>query len=44
MSQAAIAAFRSGGPSDEQGAALLSASVAEYNIADVRPVFGKGTA
>jgi quinol monooxygenase YgiN len=37
-SQAAVEAFRGGGPSDEQGAAMLSASVAEYDIADVRPL------
>jgi quinol monooxygenase YgiN len=43
-SQAAVEAFRSGGPSSEQGAAMLSASVAEYDIADVRPLFGEGTA
>jgi quinol monooxygenase YgiN len=43
-SQAAVDAFRGSGPSDEQGAAMLSASVAEYDIADVRPLFGKGTA
>ena len=35
-SQAAVEAFRGGGPSDEQGAAMLSASVAEYDVADVR--------
>ena len=35
-SQAAVEAFRGSGPSDEQGAALLSASVAEYDVADVR--------
>ena len=29
---------------NEQGAAMLSASVAEYDIADVRPLFGEGTA
>lgn len=34
--QAAARAFRGSGPSDEQGAALLSASVAEYDVADVR--------
>ena len=39
-SQAAVDAFRGGGPSDEQGAAILSASVAEYDIADVRSLFG----
>jgi len=43
-SQAAVEAFRGSGPSDEQGAAVLSASVAEYDIADVRPLFGEGTA
>ncbi len=35
-SQAAVDAFRARGPSDEQGAAMVSASVAEYDIADVR--------
>lgn len=35
-SQAAVEAFRGSGPSDEQGAALLSASVAEYDVADMR--------
>jgi quinol monooxygenase YgiN len=39
-SQAAVEAFRGSGPSDEQGAAMLSASVAEYDIADVRPLIG----
>ena len=43
-SQAAVEAFRSSGPSDEQGAVMLSASVAEYDIADVRPLFGEGAA
>jgi quinol monooxygenase YgiN len=42
-SQAAVEAFRMGGPSDEQGAAMLSASVAEYDVVDVRPLFGEGT-
>jgi quinol monooxygenase YgiN len=32
----AVEAFRGGGPSDEQTAQILSASVAEYDIADVR--------
>ena len=36
VSQAAVEAFRGSGPSDEQGAAMLSASVAEYDVADVR--------
>jgi quinol monooxygenase YgiN len=40
-SQAAVDAFRGSGPSDEQGAAMRSASVAEYDIAAVRSVFGK---
>ena len=35
-SQADVEAFRGSGPSDEQGAAMLAASVAEYDIADVR--------
>jgi quinol monooxygenase YgiN len=38
-SQAAVEAFRGSGPSSEQGAAMLSASVTEYDIADVRPLF-----
>jgi hypothetical protein len=43
-SQAAVETFRGNGPSDEQGAAMRSVSVAEYDIADVRPLFGAGTA
>jgi quinol monooxygenase YgiN len=43
-SQAAVEAFRSSGPSNEQLPAMLSVSVAEYDIADVRPLFGEGTA
>jgi quinol monooxygenase YgiN len=35
-SQAAVEAFRGSGPSDEQAAAILAASVAEYDVADVR--------
>ncbi len=35
-SQGAVEAFRGSGPSDEQGAAMLGASVAEYDIAEVR--------
>jgi quinol monooxygenase YgiN len=31
-------------PRNKQGAAMLSASVAEYDIADVRPMFRKGRA
>jgi quinol monooxygenase YgiN len=43
-SQAAVEAFRGSGPSDEQGAAMLSAAVAEYDIAEIRPLFGEGAA
>jgi 8-hydroxy-5-deazaflavin:NADPH oxidoreductase len=43
-SQAAVEAFRRGGPSTKQGAAMLSASVAEYDIADVRPLSREGRA
>ena len=35
-SVAAVEAFRGSGPSDEQGAAILAASVAEYDIGDKR--------
>lgn len=35
-SQAAVEAFRGSGPSDDQGAAIVAASVAEYDIADER--------
>ena len=38
-SQAAVDTFRGSGPTDEQGAAMLSGSVVEYDIADVRPLF-----
>jgi quinol monooxygenase YgiN len=34
--QAAVEAFRGSGPSDEQSAAMLSASVAEYDVTDIR--------
>jgi quinol monooxygenase YgiN len=37
-SQAAVEAFRGSGPSDEQSAAVLAASVAEYDAADLRPL------
>jgi quinol monooxygenase YgiN len=37
-SRAAVDAFRGSGPSAEQAAALLSASVAEYDVVDVRPL------
>ena len=35
-SVAAVQAFRGSGPSDEQGAAIRTASVAEYDISDER--------
>jgi quinol monooxygenase YgiN len=35
-SRAAVETFRGSGPSDEQSAAMLEASVAEYDVADVR--------
>jgi hypothetical protein len=44
QSQAAVETFRRSGPSDKRRAAMLSVSVAEYDIADVRPLFGKGRA
>ena len=40
-SQAAVEAVRGSGPGDDQSAALLSASVAEYDIAAVRALFGE---
>ena len=33
-SQAAVETFRGSGPSDDQSAAIVSASVAEYTVAD----------
>jgi len=42
--QAAVETFRRSGLSNKQRAAMLSVSVAEYDIADVRPLFGKGRA
>lgn len=38
-SQADVDAFRGSGPSDEQGAAILSGSVAEYDVGEVRELF-----
>lgn len=35
-SQLAVEAFRGSGPSDEQGEAIVSASVAEYDVGNVR--------
>jgi quinol monooxygenase YgiN len=43
-SQGAVKSFRRRAPRNKQRAAMLSASVAEYDIADERPVFGKGKA
>ncbi len=43
-SQAAVETFRGSGPSNEQLPAMLSASVAEYDIAGVRSLFADGTA
>jgi quinol monooxygenase YgiN len=43
-SQAAVKTFRSSGPANQQRAAMLSASAAEYDIANVRPRFGEGRA
>jgi quinol monooxygenase YgiN len=43
-SHAAVETFRGSGPSDDQSAAMLSASVAEYDVADVRSLFEEGTA
>jgi quinol monooxygenase YgiN len=40
-SQAALETFRSSGPDTEQRPAMLTVAVQEYDIADVRPVFGK---
>ena len=40
-SQAALETFRSSGPDTEERPGMLTVSVQEYDIADVRPVFGK---
>ncbi len=40
--QAALETFRSSGPDTEQRRAMLTVSVQEYDIADVRAVFGEG--
>lgn len=42
-SQAAPETFRSTGPDTEQRPAMLTVSVHEYDIADVRSVFKKET-
>jgi len=36
QTQEAVESFRGGGPGDEQSAAILAASVAEYDVADIR--------
>jgi quinol monooxygenase YgiN len=41
-SQAALETFRSSGPDTEQGPAMFTVSVQEYDIADVRAGFGEG--
>jgi quinol monooxygenase YgiN len=38
-SVAAVEAFRGSGPSDEQGAAIIAASVAEYDVEGERNLF-----
>jgi quinol monooxygenase YgiN len=43
-SQVALESFRSSGPPFEHSAAMLTVSVAEYDVAGVRPLFGDGTA
>jgi TetR/AcrR family transcriptional regulator, transcriptional repressor for nem operon len=43
-SRAAVETFRRSGPGNEQRAGMLPVSVAEYDIAEVRPLFGKGGA
>jgi hypothetical protein len=40
----AVETFRRRRPTSKPGAEMLSVSVAEYDIADVRPLFGKGKA
>ena len=39
-SQEDVEAFRGGGPSGDQGAAIRFGSVAEYDVTDVRQLFG----
>jgi quinol monooxygenase YgiN len=43
-SQAALESARSSAPPFEQAEAMLSVSVADYDGADVRPLFGESTA
>ena len=42
--QAAVGIFRRSRPSKKQGAAMLSGSVAEYDVADARPLGTRGKA
>jgi quinol monooxygenase YgiN len=43
-SQEALDTARGNAPGFEQAEAMLSVSVADYDVADVRPLFGGGTA
>ena len=43
-SQAALNTARGNAPGFEQAEAMLSVSVADYDVADVRPLFGESTA
>ena len=43
-SQAAVKSYRRRAPRNKHSTNMLSVSVAEYDIADVRPMFGKGRA
>ena len=43
-SQGAVEAFRKRAPRRKSAAAMLSGSVAEYDVTDVRPLFEKATA
>ncbi len=43
-SQAALETARGNAPGFEQAEAMLSVSVADYDVADVRPLFGESTA
>ena len=43
-SQAALNTARGNAPGFEQAEAMLSVSVADYDVADVRPLFGGGAA
>ena len=42
-SQAALETFRSSASDTQQRPAMLTVSVQEYDVADVRPLFGQGT-